>query len=156
MIEPTEEQKECKIFSHKFDFFSLPIQYLRLNINYMRKIDLQSVIWKEDDYYISQCLDVDVSSFGKTKEEALENLHDALELYFEDASFYPCPFPGAQIAQDSHKVVLLLNAVRAFLIGKIERKKRKSARRRITQPSLPYSFILPIFTAAHPRETGTA
>ena len=87
MIEPTEEQKECKIFSHKFDFFSLPIQYLRLNINYMRKIDLQSVIWKEDDYYISQCLDVDVSSFGKTKKEALENLQDALELYFEDVPF---------------------------------------------------------------------
>lgn len=50
----------------------------------MCKIDLQSVIWKEGDYYISQCLDVDVSSFGKTKKEALENLQDALELYFED------------------------------------------------------------------------
>ena len=53
----------------------------------MRKIDLQSVIWKEDDYYISQCLDVDISSFGKTKKEALENLQDALELYSEDAPF---------------------------------------------------------------------
>lgn len=50
----------------------------------MPKINLQSVIWKEDDYYISQCLDVDISSFGKTKKEALENLQEALELYFED------------------------------------------------------------------------
>ncbi len=50
----------------------------------MRKIDLKSVIWKEGDYYISQCLEVDVSSFGKTKKEALLNLQDALELYFED------------------------------------------------------------------------
>jgi predicted RNase H-like HicB family nuclease len=50
----------------------------------MRKIDLQSVVWKEGDYYISQCLVVDVSSFGKTKKAALENLQDALELYFED------------------------------------------------------------------------
>lgn len=50
----------------------------------MRKIDLQSVLWKEGDYYISQCLEVDVSSFGKTKKEALDNLQDALELYFED------------------------------------------------------------------------
>ena len=50
----------------------------------MRKIDLKSVVWKEGNYYISQCLEVDVSSFGKTKKEALVNLQDALELYFED------------------------------------------------------------------------
>ncbi len=50
----------------------------------MKKIDLKSVVWKEDEYYISQCLEVDVSSFGKTRKEALVNLQDALELYFED------------------------------------------------------------------------
>jgi predicted RNase H-like HicB family nuclease len=50
----------------------------------MRKINLKSVVWKEGKYYISQCLEVDVSSFGKTKKEALANLQDALELYFED------------------------------------------------------------------------
>lgn len=50
----------------------------------MRKIDLKSVVWKEGKYYISQCLDVDVSSFGKTKKEALAMLQDALKLYFED------------------------------------------------------------------------
>lgn len=50
----------------------------------MRKIDLQSVVWKEGDHYISQCLDVDVSSFGKTKKEALIMLQEALLLYFED------------------------------------------------------------------------
>ena len=50
----------------------------------MRQINLKSVVWKEGDYYISQCLEVDVSSFGKTKKEALNNLQDALELYFED------------------------------------------------------------------------
>ncbi|MCK5509928.1 type II toxin-antitoxin system HicB family antitoxin [Candidatus Parcubacteria bacterium] len=50
----------------------------------MRKIDLKSVIWKENNYYISQCLEVDVSSFGKTRKESLANLQDALELYFED------------------------------------------------------------------------
>jgi len=50
----------------------------------MRKIDLKSVVWKEGKYYISQCLEVDVSSFGKTKKEALAMLQDALQLYFED------------------------------------------------------------------------
>ncbi len=33
---------------------------------------------------MAQCLNVDVSSFGKTKKEALKNLGEALELYFED------------------------------------------------------------------------
>ena len=50
----------------------------------MNKIDLKSVVWEEGDYYISQCLDVDVSSFGKSKKEALAMLQDALDLYFED------------------------------------------------------------------------
>lgn len=52
----------------------------------MRKIGLQSVVWKEGKHYVSQCLEVDVSSFGKTKKEALANLQDALDLYFEDTS----------------------------------------------------------------------
>lgn len=50
----------------------------------MRKIYLQSVVWKEGKYYVSQCLNVEVSSFGKTKKEALANLEEALGLYFED------------------------------------------------------------------------
>ena len=50
----------------------------------MRKIDLKNVVWKEGKYYVAQCLNVDVSSFGKTKKEALANLDEALELYFED------------------------------------------------------------------------
>lgn len=49
----------------------------------MRKIDLKSVVWKEGKYYVSQCLDVEVSSFGKTKKEALKMLQEALELYFD-------------------------------------------------------------------------
>ncbi|OGG43621.1 hypothetical protein A3G50_00915 [Candidatus Jorgensenbacteria bacterium RIFCSPLOWO2_12_FULL_42_11] len=50
----------------------------------MRKIELKNVVWKEGGYYVAQCLNVDVSSFGRTKKEALANLDEALELYFED------------------------------------------------------------------------
>ncbi len=50
----------------------------------MRKINLKNVVWKEGKYYVAQCLNVDVSSFGKTKKEALANLDEALGLYFED------------------------------------------------------------------------
>lgn len=45
---------------------------------------LQNVVWKEGKFYVAQCLNVEVSSFGKTKKEALDNLNEALELYFED------------------------------------------------------------------------
>ncbi|MCX6806812.1 MAG: type II toxin-antitoxin system HicB family antitoxin [Candidatus Berkelbacteria bacterium] len=51
----------------------------------MKKIYLKNVVWKEGKYYVAQCLNVDVSSFGKTKKEALANLDEALGLYFEDA-----------------------------------------------------------------------
>lgn len=36
---------------------------------------------------MAQCLNVDIASFGKTKSEALKNLKEALELYFEDKPF---------------------------------------------------------------------
>jgi predicted RNase H-like HicB family nuclease len=52
-----------------------------------KKIRFNSVVWQEGEYYIAQCLEVEVSSFGKTKKEALLNLQDALILYYEDASF---------------------------------------------------------------------
>ncbi|MEK7576754.1 MAG: type II toxin-antitoxin system HicB family antitoxin [Patescibacteria group bacterium] len=50
----------------------------------MRKIGLNNVVWKEGKYYVAQCLNVDVSSFGKTRAEALSSLDEALELYFEN------------------------------------------------------------------------
>ena len=40
-------------------------------------------VWKEGQWYVSQCLEVDVASQGETEEEALSNLKEALELYFE-------------------------------------------------------------------------
>lgn len=44
-----------------------------------------NVVWKEGKYFVAQCLNVDVSSFGKTYEEALKNLGEAIDLYLEDA-----------------------------------------------------------------------
>jgi predicted RNase H-like HicB family nuclease len=42
-----------------------------------------ATVWREGDWYISQCLEVDVASQGATEEEALANLQEALELHFE-------------------------------------------------------------------------
>ncbi len=41
------------------------------------------VIWREDEHYVAQCLNVEVSSFGSSIEEAIKNLKEAVELYFQ-------------------------------------------------------------------------
>ncbi len=48
------------------------------------KTGFKNIVWKESDDYVAQCLNIDVSSFGKTKDEALKNLNEAIELYMED------------------------------------------------------------------------
>ena len=50
----------------------------------MQTITLQHIIWKEEKYFVAQCLNIDVSSFGDTREEAIKNLQEAVELYFDD------------------------------------------------------------------------
>ncbi|MGH9619782.1 MAG: type II toxin-antitoxin system HicB family antitoxin [Bryobacteraceae bacterium] len=42
-----------------------------------------AAVWRERNWYVSQCLEVDVASQGENEEEALANLKEALELYFE-------------------------------------------------------------------------
>ena len=41
------------------------------------------IIYHEDEFVVAQCLDVDVSSFGSTREEAIANLTEAVELHDE-------------------------------------------------------------------------
>jgi predicted RNase H-like HicB family nuclease len=45
---------------------------------------LKYIIYREEKYYVAQCLNVDVSTFGESIQEAQKNLKEALELYFED------------------------------------------------------------------------
>jgi predicted RNase H-like HicB family nuclease len=40
-------------------------------------------VWKEEEWFVAQCLEVDVASQGDSKEAALNNLREALELHFE-------------------------------------------------------------------------
>ncbi len=41
-------------------------------------------VYKESPYYVAQCLNVDVASFGDTVDEAITNLKEAVELHFEN------------------------------------------------------------------------
>ena len=52
---------------------------------------LTAAITHEAPWYVARCLEVEVASQGETIEEALTNLQEALELYFEDA---PVPEPS--------------------------------------------------------------
>ena len=50
----------------------------------MRTIEV--VFYRDGKTWVAQALNVDVSSFGDTREEARAAINEALELYFEDAS----------------------------------------------------------------------
>lgn len=43
---------------------------------------VHSVVWKEDKWFVAKALEVEVASQGKTQKQALDNLKEALELYF--------------------------------------------------------------------------
>jgi predicted RNase H-like HicB family nuclease len=48
------------------------------------KKNIKYIVYKEGKYFVSQCLNVEVSSFGESIDEAVFNLKEALELYYED------------------------------------------------------------------------
>ena len=41
------------------------------------------VVYREEGFFVSQCFNVDVSSFGETREAAVANLKAVVELYFD-------------------------------------------------------------------------
>jgi predicted RNase H-like HicB family nuclease len=46
------------------------------------KKGMSYVVWQDGEWFIAQCLEVDVASQGLSEQEATDNLRDALELYF--------------------------------------------------------------------------
>ena len=53
-------------------------------------------VYREDDAYVAQALEVDVASQGESVDDALANLREALELYFEP--------PVATVAPQIHRI----------------------------------------------------
>ena len=41
------------------------------------------IIQKEENWYVAKCIENSVASQGKTIEESLKNLKEAIELYYE-------------------------------------------------------------------------
>jgi len=52
---------------------------------------LTVAIQQEEDWYVAKCLENSVASQGKTIDEALENLREAVILYYEDEQFPAFP-----------------------------------------------------------------
>lgn len=46
--------------------------------------NVKYVIYKEGKYFVTRCLNFELSTFGETIDEARKNMKEALELYFED------------------------------------------------------------------------
>ena len=44
---------------------------------------LKYVVFAEDGAFVARCLDVEVASEGDTKDDAIANLRESLELYFD-------------------------------------------------------------------------
>jgi len=53
-------------------------------VNPQTTLRLTAIITREDPWYVARCLEVEVTSQGESIESALDNLREALELYFED------------------------------------------------------------------------
>jgi predicted RNase H-like HicB family nuclease len=44
---------------------------------------IKAVIFRSEDYYVAQCVGISVVTQGKTIDEALHNLQEAVSLYLE-------------------------------------------------------------------------
>jgi predicted RNase H-like HicB family nuclease len=58
-----------------------------------------AVLHKEEDLYVAECPEVGTVSQGYTIEEAIANLKEATELYWEELPFVTMPPPRSSAAQ---------------------------------------------------------
>lgn len=55
-----------------------------------------ALVWKESGRYVARGVEVEVASQGKTKQEAIENLKEALDLLLEDEGKQRIKIPAMQ------------------------------------------------------------
>jgi len=64
---------------------------------------LTAVVRREGEVYVAQCLEIDVASQGRSIEESLDNLREALELHLAE--------PAQPVEAPSTLVVAMLEVV---------------------------------------------
>jgi predicted RNase H-like HicB family nuclease len=50
----------------------------------LSKSGLHAIVWQEDDLFVAKCVEVELASQGKSEKEAINNLEEAMSLFFED------------------------------------------------------------------------
>lgn len=45
---------------------------------------INALVWKEANLYVAKAVELELASQGKTPKQALDNLQEAIELYFAD------------------------------------------------------------------------
>lgn len=50
------------------------------------KRKFSATVTREGEWFVAQCLEIDIASQGQSEEEALSNLKEALTLHFEKPS----------------------------------------------------------------------
>ncbi len=55
-----------------------------------------ALVWKEGDWYVGRCVEIELASQGKTKKQAIENLKEALDLLLEDEGQQRIKIPAMQ------------------------------------------------------------
>lgn len=55
----------------------------------MERYSISAIVQKEGKWYVAISPELDVASQGKTVEEALKNLKEAVELYIEEFGYSP-------------------------------------------------------------------
>ncbi len=71
---------------------------------------LQVVIWKEEDMFVIKEIFTEVTTQGKTIEEAIENIKEAVELYLEE-------MPEFKEELEKRDVVGVINVEIAKIVG---------------------------------------
>ena len=83
----------------------------------MKKQTFTASISQESEWFIAQCLEVDVSSQGKSEDEAIDNLIEALKLYFEP--------PHPTVMPKLRKFEVNINANETTLLSSDQTQTRK-------------------------------
>jgi predicted RNase H-like HicB family nuclease len=50
----------------------------------MAKLDLTAAVWQEGDWFVAECVELGVASQGRSEDEAMRNLQEAVLLYLQD------------------------------------------------------------------------
>jgi len=74
-------------------FISNLIKLSKYRRRFLMRYNLTIAVTKSENWYVAKCIENSVASQGKSMDEALSNLKEALELYYEDNDDIPIVQP---------------------------------------------------------------